>query len=112
MLKEVFAITVPSIIGMVANMLIEVINLSFVGHLGDPVLVAGVGLGNMYINTMGLSILIGINTVISTLSSQSYGQGNLKLCGIYLNRGRIIDLIICIPVTIVMLLAERFFNLI
>ena len=89
--------------------MVEVINVSFIGHLGDPSLVAGVGLGNMYINALGFAVMIGLNTTIVTLVSQTLGQGNMRLCGIYLNRGRIVCLLACIPVIILMLLSETFF---
>lgn len=49
--KEAFArlivYSIPSIIGSVFEMFVEVINLIFVGHLNDPAALAGVGLGNM-----------------------------------------------------------------
>jgi Na+-driven multidrug efflux pump len=47
---NIFKVAIPAIIAMAAALLIEVINISFIGHLGDPAKVAGVGLGNLYIN--------------------------------------------------------------
>jgi Na+-driven multidrug efflux pump len=47
------------------------------GHLGDPSIVAAVGLGNMYINVFYLAVILGLNNTISTFVSQAYGQGNL-----------------------------------
>jgi Na+-driven multidrug efflux pump len=42
------------------------------------------------------------------LISQSYGAGNLKQCGIILNRGRIIALIAFIPIILLLIMSERF----
>jgi MATE family multidrug resistance protein len=82
------------------------------GHLGDSTIVAAVGLGNMYINVFYLAIVIGMNGTISTFVSQAYGAGQLRMCGIYLNRGRIV--IACfIPLFVVLsCLAGKIFVLI
>lgn len=69
MIKSILIIAVPSTIFMVSSISIEVINLSFVGHLGIAAMVAGVGLGNMYLNATGLSPLIGLNSTVVTLAS-------------------------------------------
>ena len=69
MIKDIVVIAVPSFIAMVSQICIEVINLHFIGHLGDSTLVAGVGLGNMYINIMGFAILNGLNSTVCTLVS-------------------------------------------
>ena len=53
------------------------INLVVVGHLGDPAMIAGVGMGNMSINLIGLSVIFGFNSALDTLISQAAGKGNL-----------------------------------
>ena len=45
-------------------MFVEVFNLYFIGHMGEATLVAGVGLGNMYINAMGFAIILGLNSTV------------------------------------------------
>jgi Na+-driven multidrug efflux pump len=50
-------------------MLQEVTNLAFVGHLDDPSMLAGVGMGNVIINMLGLSIIFGMNMALETLVS-------------------------------------------
>lgn len=49
--------------------MVEVINLAFVGHLGKASLIAGVGIGNMYINVVGYSVIVGLNNGLSTYVS-------------------------------------------
>jgi len=75
-------------------------------------MLAGVGLGNMYINTTALSIIIGLNNGVATFVSQSFGQGNLRLSGLYLNRGRVVSLLSFVIMIPILLLADDFFILI
>ena len=79
----------------------------FVGHSNDPEKVAGVGLGNMYVNIFCQSIIIGLNGGIGTLVAQSYGSKNMRKCGVYLNRGRAIVLVSLIPMFAAILSCER-----
>jgi Na+-driven multidrug efflux pump len=53
--------------------MVEVINVSFVGHLGDSTVVAAVGLGNMFLNVVCLSVVFGLNSTLQTLMPQSFG---------------------------------------
>jgi len=70
-------------------------------------MMAGVGMGNMIMNILGLTIAMGLNGALETLSSQAFGSSNLELCGVYLNRGRLILILVYIPITIILLQAER-----
>jgi len=45
------------------------INLSFIGHLNNPILQAGVGMGNSIQNIFGMSIVVGFNGAFATLAS-------------------------------------------
>lgn len=91
--KTILNIAVPTIMALLLNLFVEIINMAFVGHLGDTAKVAGVGLGNMYINIFCLSVINGINGALATLVSQAFGSGNMRQCGIFLNRGRIVAMI-------------------
>jgi Na+-driven multidrug efflux pump len=74
---QVFKQAVPSCLCMVLGMLQENINLIAMGHLNRPALIAGVGIGNMFMNMTGLSIVIGLNGALETLVSQAYGNKDL-----------------------------------
>ena len=65
--------------------------------MDDPTKLAAVGLSGVIVVIMVLSMLIGLNSAQETLTSQAFGHGNLRLCGIYLNRGRFILLAFYIP---------------
>ena len=110
-LKEMLLISVPASLSYVSQMLVEIINVVFIGHLGDKNLVAALGMGNLWINICGVSILHGLNSGVATFVSQSIGQNNLKLCGVYLNRGRVVAMMTFIPISIIMLEAGTFFGL-
>ena len=72
-LKEILTIAIPTVIYFFSTIVIESINLIFVGHLGISSLVSGVALGNMFFYTFGLTVIFGFNSVIETLASQTYG---------------------------------------
>ena len=52
---------------MLVLMLQEMVSIVFLGHLNQPDLLAGVGIGNMFQNMIGLSIVVGLNGALETL---------------------------------------------
>ncbi|CDW80126.1 multidrug and toxin extrusion protein 2-like [Stylonychia lemnae] len=108
MSKNLARVAIPIIVGQIFSMFVEMLNLVFAGHLGDPVFVAAAGLGNMYANVTCLLVIYGLNSAIATLVSQAYGSGNLRKAGIYLNKGRIAILLFFIPIFGLMFLCETF----
>ena len=83
--------------------LVLVINVVFAGRLGDPAKTAGVGLGTTMNHIFGCCILFGLNRAMDTLISQAYGAGNIALCGVYLNKARVIGTLAFIPVTLILM---------
>ena len=69
MSKHLSHVAVPIIIGQIFSLFVEMLNLVFAGHLGDPIYVAAAGLGNMYANVTCLLIIYGLNSAIATLVS-------------------------------------------
>ena len=69
MSKDLSSVAVPIIIGQIFSLFVEMLNLVFAGHLGDPIFVAAAGLGNMYANVTCLLIIYGLNSAIATLCS-------------------------------------------
>ena len=67
----------------------------------------GAGLGNMTQNLVGLSVIYGLNSVVETLSSQAYGSGKKKLCGVYLNRARLLLTLLYGPIAVILLHSEK-----
>ena len=47
-----------------------------------------------------------MNGALETLVSQAFGFGNISLCGVYLNRARLISTLAFIPIMIILLYSE------
>ena len=60
-------------LSQVCSLLVELINIIYLGHTNDTNKIAGVGLGNMYVNITCQAVILGLNGAISTLASQAYG---------------------------------------
>jgi multidrug resistance protein, MATE family len=56
---------------------------------------------------LGFSIYVGLNGAIETLVSHAFGADDLRLCGVYLNRGRFVLLAFSVPIVIVMSQTHR-----
>jgi MATE family multidrug resistance protein len=82
------------------------INIIILGHMNNPALVAGVGLGNLFQTMIAFSIL-SVNGALDTLISQTYGSGDIKQCGIYLNRAKLVVLFLFLPITIFIFYSEK-----
>jgi len=61
----------------------------------------------MLINVSFLAVMFGLTSVLETLVSQAHGNGKFKKCGIYLNKAILMNLILLVPVTLLMLNAEK-----
>ena len=100
--NEILRLAIPTIITQIIFKCQDTVNLIFLGQWekGDKNLVAGVGLGNLCTTFSGFTVMIGMNCALDTLISQAAGQGNIELCGVYLNRGRFICTLLFVPVCI------------
>ncbi len=67
--KEILSLALPGILAILSFGIIESINLIFMGHSGDASYVAGVGIGNSYINIFAIIVLCGLNSTLATLVS-------------------------------------------
>ena len=70
---------------------------------------AGFGLALTLVGILGLSLMIGTNCAQETLASQAYGAGELRRCGILLNRGRLILVALFLPISVVFFNSEAIF---
>jgi len=48
---------IPSVIGMLLYLFVQLSSTYFIGNLNDPVLLAGVGMGNMLINVLCFAVV-------------------------------------------------------
>jgi Na+-driven multidrug efflux pump len=100
---------VPSVLCTIVIFLQESMNLSFAGHMNKPSIMAGIGLGNMTLNLFAITFVDAMNQVIEVLVSQAYGNSNKELCGVYLNRGRFMQILLYLPITYVVLNISQFY---
>ena len=101
MIKCFLKISVPGVLTNIIAFATPVINGVFAGHMDRPIYLASMGLTSVCCNVMVLSVLIGLNGAQETFSSQAFGAGNLKLCGIYLNRGSFILIAFFVPIALI-----------
>ena len=93
----------PSAFACVLFQFLEILNLTFAGHMGDETLLGGIGLGNMTVNLFAISFIESMNSVVETMGSQAAGNGNLPLAGIILNRGRVLLMYAFVPISLILL---------
>jgi Na+-driven multidrug efflux pump len=99
-------------------MFVQLVNTYYIGHTNEPVLIAGVGMGNMLINVLAFAIIQGLNGALETLISQSFGASQNKAnpesyqkrmrinCGVFYNRGRFVSTIVMIPIIIIFVFSK------
>lgn len=104
---QILRLAIPSILCSFITKFQDTINIAFIGRNGDAKMLAGVGLANMTQAFLGYMFIIGLNSSIETFVSQAAGANNMKLCGIYLNRGRFIMTCAFIPISILLLQVEN-----
>lgn len=110
--SNVLALAIPTMVTMVIHVSQMMVNLIFVGRLNNPAMLAGVGMGNITQNFFALTIAYGLNGTLESLISQAYGAGNLDLCGVYLNRSRVVLLAFMAPMLLILLNTESLLTLI
>ena len=111
MLRQIMNISAPAVIANLSFVLLDVVSMMFVGHLGDTSVVAGLGLATAFRNIFGSLIILGLNFTLITFVSQSYGHKDLKMCGNYLNRARVLIILVCVPISLVMISSGSLFKL-
>ena len=53
------------------------------------------------------AILLKLNRAMDSLVPQAYGRGDLELCGVYLNRGRLFVIVASLPILVAILYAKN-----
>ena len=98
----------PSVITSVGSFLIFTINTIFAGKFeqDSAAKLAGVGLGSMVLSMVIRYTITGMNCAQETLVPEAYGQGQLLLAGVYLNRGFFIMSLVFTPLAVLLCFSE------
>ena len=75
-------------------------------QFNNDTLMAGVGEGQALLMVSYISVVVGMNGAIETFVSRNYGAGNLEACCQYMNRGKMVNLALAVPLFFVCLFAE------
>jgi MATE family multidrug resistance protein len=103
-LREIIALGWPNSVSAFASFLPGFLMLMF---FKDPNELAAAGMGFMFGNVTGVSVIIGFSTGLSPLASQAFGAGNLRRVGQLLQRQVMMHLLlICVPVAVIWLATE------
>ena len=95
-------IFIPISIGNICQILPQIINNIFIGHLPNSILLlSGVNLARTFSNVLGTSIAWGINSGLYTLIPNAIGANKYNKLKIYIQRAIYIDFILFIPLTII-----------
>lgn len=107
-----FELSIPTVSQNFLGYGISVINLYFVGLLDNAAMTAAFGLAQTFITVTGLSLMLGSNSAQETLTSQAFGAGELRRCGVLLNRGRAFLTVLFVPVAIIFYCSDKILLLI
>jgi MATE family multidrug resistance protein len=100
-LSRILVMIVSSSFVLLCIFLMETTNLVFMGRTGNASLnVSAIGLGNIYLNFIGVLIGFGILGGLDTMGSNAYGCYMYDQLGIYTIRSRIILLFIFLTITL------------
>ena len=98
--KTFYSMSFPVMISRLA-MFTNFYNVAFSATLQSQTKIAAVGLANSILAIFATYFTFGFMVPLETLTSQAYGAGNLRLCGVYLNRAIILLHIAFIPMAII-----------
>ena len=73
---------------------------------------AALGLGHSMSQAFGVVLFLGLNSSLATQISQAYGQGKLKLCGQYVMRAQMNNLMLFVPIAFLMAMSGHIFQMI
>ena len=85
------------------------VNTTLLGHLDNPVYLAGLGLGSTFASILSMSISLSFAGGLDTLVSQAFGARDFKLCAIYLDRQVFMCMILNTVTVIPLLFSEKIF---
>jgi len=112
-LKELFFNIIPDSLtisfGYFSGLIVLLANLAFIGRHSDAKTLEAVGLGNVWINFVGINIVFGLNYGFETLASRVWGGGTQHVMGVYLKKTFIINFVIMVCCFFMLLYTKEIF---
>ncbi len=107
--RDLISLGVPNTLTYLLQMLADFSALYFIGRLGDARYTGVVGLGITWFNISAYSIVLGFCSTLETFIPQTFGNGQLKECGVYYYRGIVLVTVSCVPFAVVLYFGQPFF---
>ena len=101
-LLDFFKLAVPTTVSNTCMNAIYLTNLLFGGSLNDAEKLAGIGVATTTHFVLSYSLMFAAAKPMETYTSQAFGNGDLRLCGVYLNRSRAIVSVFFIPLALLL----------
>lgn len=96
MLVNILKLAVPYLLAYAANLVFGVGTAASIRIL-EPIYLGAMGLGGTIINMLAGAPLYAIESGLDTLIPQSFGKGELRMCGTYANRGIVALSLVSVP---------------
>eukprot|EP00826_Nyctotherus_ovalis_P013630 TRINITY_DN13719_c0_g1_i1.p1 TRINITY_DN13719_c0_g1~~TRINITY_DN13719_c0_g1_i1.p1 ORF type:complete len:478 (-),score=91.64 TRINITY_DN13719_c0_g1_i1:111-1544(-) len=96
-LKDISVLAFPNLLIFVLTNLNDMTSLIVVSQSGREDFISVVGISTLIVGMFGLQPLFAVSTSLDTLISQSFGKGDYRMCGEYLNKAAALLLLGCIP---------------
>jgi len=106
-MREQGSMALPVVFAYAAQHALILVLFAFVGRSveGENAL-AVAGLGSMWVNFSGVSIVVGLGSGLETLASQAYGAGKYRLVGVLSQRALVVLTASCVPIVFTWLFAS------
>jgi MATE family multidrug resistance protein len=88
--KNIVSDAIPATMGLLFIFIAETINIIFIGRFNHADMIAGIGLGTLYVNATGYMLGAGLIGGLDTLCSHAFGNHNYVMIGVYTNVTRIV----------------------
>ena len=98
---------IPIVIQQSCVLLVCVITVARVGHSVSAEALAGVSLGNLTYNLLGLTLIMGPMIALETHASQAWGAKRPAEVGLHAQRAVIVAAVVLVPAAVAWLFAER-----
>lgn len=105
--REIMALSLPIIGGMMSQNVLNLVDTWLVGGLGAAAL-AACGLAN-FLNFMAVAAITGLSTAVQAMAARRVGEGKLDETAIPLNGGLLLSVAVGLPLSLLLIAAAPWF---